>query len=416
MDEDPNLFKAVLDTNVYQDHCELLFPLFQASREANLDPQKILEVQQKICGCIFGYQQKKKEFEKNHDLIAASIVKKLILVARQIMDSIVWRVLNYDRILIQQLSEHHQTGNVDNTTIGDLDLAYKIIEDENQIVIVNDLTTTLRFGDLTIIGKNENYILETKYGKGSAKDSRAIRQKRRLDELFNFVNTGKRLREDEYVQVFRASCAMRSYHHALRLAIEELKQKGSHESYLTDCLILRLLHTNIEPKDSPNKKLRWSTPHQLHLSNFDAFFDPKPRLVPYGVFPLSDRDCFDLLTSNLLFATSLNFDILQDKYSKVGINFEIPNPSKKEIDFYLQANIGSRKKVMDTHHFVLKNDLHEYHMTPDRFTQIMLELIDIETFIESDKEIMNVPKFTTTRDGTKLIFYTGYQNESSIWK
>jgi len=179
----------------YRERCDLLFDLFRISREAGRDPKAILAVQVGLTELLIHFQEKKREFSKDDNALGSAITKRLILILKQVGDSIVWRALGYNRILVQLLSEHPDTGYLDDTVFSDLSIAHKIIKDEGSIVLVNDLTNVLRHGDLTILGQNGCSILETKHGKATGKNRRAIRQRRNLDEMMRFYNVGYRTNE-----------------------------------------------------------------------------------------------------------------------------------------------------------------------------------------------------------------------------
>jgi hypothetical protein len=220
-DQSVELMAEVLASSSYQEHCVLLFNLFQLSRETDKNPQKILAVQAELIKLLVHFQNQKSEFKTENNKIGQAVVKRLILILKQIADSIVWRVLGYDRILVQLLAEHPPTGHLDKTVFYDFAKAGQIIEKEGAIVLINDLTTILRHGDLTIIGKNRYSLLETKYGKASSRNVHAIRQRRNLEELINFLNTGVRIHEDRHDFIFKVDTPIHTYQFAVEEAITQ---------------------------------------------------------------------------------------------------------------------------------------------------------------------------------------------------
>src|SRR5690606_13968862 len=110
MEYSPDLVATIIASPGYKEHCALLYELFEKSRHTNSDPLRILEVQEGICFFLDMYQAKKTEFRKSNDVEREALASRLILILKQIADSMVWRVFNYDRVLIQQLAEHPQTG------------------------------------------------------------------------------------------------------------------------------------------------------------------------------------------------------------------------------------------------------------------------------------------------------------------
>jgi hypothetical protein len=234
-------FRAeALTSPAYQERCELLFELFCHSREAGQDPKALLAIQAGLAELLIDLQDKKTEFKQGGEdnQIRRAVAKRLLLILRRIADSIAWRVLRFDRVLIQLLAEHPKTGHLDETVLGDLALAQQMVEQEGVVVLVNDLTTTLRHGDLTIIDRHGFSVVETKYGKASSRDRSAIRQRRRLSELKRFYNTGTRVQGDRRDYIFKADVSIKTYHSAVAEAIALARERGYHWVMASDCLAI----------------------------------------------------------------------------------------------------------------------------------------------------------------------------------
>src|SRR5690606_1008347 len=190
--EELNTIIPVLEAPVYQELSEALFEIFQLSRQTDRNPAQILDIQIGLSHYIRELEGKKSEFKRQGDHIRATIARRLALLAKQIADSIAWRLFEFDRTVVQRLSEHPQTGHLDQTVLADLDCARRIVENEDAIVLVNDLTTTLRYGDLTIFSGDQYSFKETKYGKASKRSKRSKRQRKQLAEIMSFLTTGIR--------------------------------------------------------------------------------------------------------------------------------------------------------------------------------------------------------------------------------
>ena len=145
------------------------------------------------------------------------------------------------------------------------------------------------------------------------------------------------------------------------------------------------------------------------------FDRPKTRIAPYGIFPLDDRSCFDLITGDILLETTLNFDNLKKRYERFGLLLEIPQPSKQEISTYLSAPIAERKKLMALGKFKIRDGKHWITKTPDLFGRISLEFMQEDTFVQADRQLMNLVMNLEIPNDKLTGFYIGYKDEHGIW-
>ena len=399
----------------YRERCSLLFDLFRLSREANKDPKAILALQAGLTEILIHFQNKKAEFKQEGNELGLAVVKRLILILKQIADSIAWRVLGYDRVRVQLLAEHSKTGYLDDTVFNDFALAQHIVEQEGAIVLVNDLTTILRHGDITIINEGSYSILETKYGKASSQSGRAIRQRRRLDELIRFLNTGIRTTQDRRDFILKVDIPIRTHHSAAAEVIEQARTSGYHQVIVSDCLAIEALWTKSQSAEFPQERPFRDVEHIVRFHNLDVFDKPVTRIAPYGIFPLDHRSCFDLITGGILLVTTLNFDRLQELYDQFGLVLELPQPSEEERRAYLSAPIAERKKLMYLHKFIVSDGDHYISLTPDFFGRISLELMHEDTIVQTDRQLINLISDLGIPDDRATRFYIGYRDESDIW-
>lgn len=411
-----DLRAQVMASPAYKERCDLLFNLFRLSRGANRSPKPILEIQVGLAELFMHFQEKKTEFQKEDNKVGLAVVRRLILILKRIVDSIVWRVLGYDRVLLQLLSEHPGTGHLDDTVFGDLTLARQIVEEEGAIVLVNDLTTILRHGDLTIIDEDKGIsVTETKYGKATGRDRRAIRQRRRLDKLVRFLNIGFRVTQDRRDFILKVDVPLRTYHSALAEAIRLARQDGYHQMIVSDCLAIEALSTESQRAQFPQERPFKDVEHAIRFHNLQIFDKPTMRIAPYGIFPLDDRSCFDLITGDMVLVTTLNFDSLQARYNQFGLMLELPRPSEEEIEAYLSALIPERKKLIHLYKFIVGDGDHYISLTLDLFGRIFIELMHEDTIVQSDRQLINLISDLEIPDDRTTRFYIGYRDESGIW-
>jgi len=408
-----DLRAKILASPAYKERCALLFDLFQASREAGRDPNRILSIQIVLVELLLLFQTKQSEFKNENNEIGVAIAKHLILILKQIADSIVWRALGYDRVLIQLLAEHHSTGYLDDTVFSDFATAQQIVEQEGAIVIINDLTTILRHGDLTVIGKNQMSVLEIKYGKASANNCRAIRQRKNLNELINFLNKGVRIVENRRDFIFMVDVPPKTYESIAAEVINQARQHGYYHAMVSDCLAIEAIWLKNQKGEYPQKRPFNGVEHIMRSHNLDVF-KPKSRIAPYGIYRFDNQSCFDLISGNILLATTLNFDNLQKRYKLFGLSLELPQPSQQEVKKYQSVPMAERKKLMNSCKFVVRDGKNWISKTPDFFYRIGLELLCEDSFIQADRQLMNYVINVDLPDKNAR-FYIGYKNEREIW-
>ena len=415
LSQQADLRGEVLASPDYRERCGILFPLFRLSREIDKTPKDILAIQGGLAELLMQFQEKKAEFRQEDNDLGLAVVKRLILILKQIADSLVWRVLGYDRVLVQLISEHSKTGYLDGTVAGDFTVAQEIVEQEDAIVLVNDLTTVLRHGDLTKIGKDGITLIETKYGKASKRDRRAARQRKRLNELLSFLNTGVRVGEDRRDFILRADVSIRTHHSAVAEAIAQARSQGYHRDDASDVVAIEALWTKNQTGHFPRGRPFEKVDRILQFANLEAFDKPTTRIAPYGIFPLDHRSCWDVITGDIVLVTTLNLHSLQDLYRQFGLQLDLPEPSDQETEAYLSAPVAERMKLIHLYKFTIRSDGCHASLTSDLFGRIGLEFIDEETVVQADRQLMNLVRDLDIADEKTTRFYIGYKDESDIW-
>lgn len=410
-----DLRAEVLASPAYQERCDMLFDLFRLSREIDRNPKDILAFQAGLAEILLHFQEKKAEFKREDNELGIAVVKRLTLILNRIADALVWRILGYDRISIQLISEHSKTGSLNDTVFGDFAIAQRIVEQENAIVLVNDLTTILRHGDLTIIGKDGISLMENKYGKASKRDRRATRQRRHLEELLSFLNTGIRVTENRRDFIVRADVPIKTHHSAVAKAIAEAKKTGYHRVDISNVLAIEAVWAKEQSGKFPAERPFDGVEHIVRFHNLQVFDKPTTRIAPYGIFPLDHRSCYDLITGDILLVATLNFDHLQALYRRFVLALELPQPSEKEIKAYLSAPIAERKQLMHKARFIVRGDDYHASLTPDLFGRIGLEFIHEETVVQADRQLIGLVEDLKIADEKTTRFYIGYKDESRIW-
>jgi hypothetical protein len=412
-----NEILQVLMHPTYQKMCSDLFSIFSISRQPNHDPKSLLAIQAGLAEILLELQEKKREFYSYDQKDGCLAIKRLILIVKQIGDSIAWRSFGFNRTLIQLLSEHSATGYLDDTVHGDFAIADEIIKQSSNIVLINDITNVLRFGDLTIIDSQNFDIVETKHGKASSQNRRSRRQKKNLDQLRQFVNTSSRFREGRQEYIFPFDGSISTYHSILEEGIKCARNEGYCQTIINDCVAIDVIDINNKRGEQfSNKQPFEGYNHLGHLNSVQIFDKPATRIAPFGIFPLKDQDCFDLITGSIVFRTTINFDCLQQKYKEAGINLELPNPRPEEMERYIRSNPGERKKLFHLGAFKISEGELQMTKVVDTFGLIFLDLFQEHILIETDHRLINFVKGLKNPINRINRFYLSFQNENQIWK
>ena len=298
---------------------------------------------------------------------------------------------------------------------GDFAVAQEIAQQKGSIVLVNDLTSILRHGDLTIVAKDGISLMETKYGKASRRSRRAIRQRKRLDELLSFLNTGVRITTDRRDFILKADVPVKTHHSGLAKAVAQARSKGYHREDASDVVTIEALSTKNERGHFPEERPFDGVDHVGRFGSLDVFDKPATRIAPYGIFPLDHQSCWDLITGDMFVVASVNFDALQQLYARFGLELELPDPNQQEIAWYLSAPIAERMKQVHRFLFLIRDDDYHTSRTPDLFARIGLEFIHEETVVQADRQLMSLVKELDIADEKRTRFYMGYTNESGVW-
>ncbi len=392
-----------------------LLDLFVTLRVVKKEPQAILEFQHKICGDIITLQFLKTDL-RDIDTSVTKFADHMRLTVMHLLDALVWRLLDYDRTTVQILADHKPTGHLDDTFLDDLAKAEQITREEHAIVLVNDLTNVLRYGDLTIFKDGKPFPLENKSGKASADSRRATRQRLALQGLQRFLALG--IRDTDYSRdyIFAPQLSPKTYHTVVAQAIGEARKKGYYQLQLSDCLAIEVLWPKCGDADIPQGRPFSQEEYILPVDNLSIADIPVTKIAPYGIFPFDDEVCFGLLTGELVIRSVLNLRRLQKKYQQVGLRLELPQPTKDEIRAYVSAPIADRRKQLNRLALSIE-DSRNNGMSADLnyLWPIVFEFWQEESLIEAQRQLLKFMGDMHFSDDKATRFYIGYGNEGSIW-
>lgn len=420
----PKDFRAeILASPAYQERVNNLFELFCASRQKDLTPNSILAIQAVLAKLLMDWQQKQREFKSADEQLGIAVVRRLILVLQRIANSIAWRSLGNDKVLIQLLAEHSKTGFLDNTVFTDFEVARQIIEKDGAIVIVNDLTTTLRYGDLTAIYPNKHTIeiFENKLGNGSRQSGHTNRQKKYIESLLAFLNTGTRIsREKTRDYLIRVDVPIQTHHDVAADAIKRAMQDGYCRTIVNDCFAIEAVNTKHPNAYFPKERPFADVEHKLSQGNLNEgiFEKTTSRIAPYGIFPFDDRTCFDLITGNVQLVATMNFDALIGLFTRLGLTLELPRLTQEEFQAYLLSPIAKKMEFLKKSRsswFFIRDGNTFIRISPDNWGRVLLELVHEDTMAQAYKLTLAQMKDRHIAEDGSTRIYMGYKNEASIW-
>jgi hypothetical protein len=415
---DIDLWFEVLNSPFYQAMSKRLFELFCVTRSTKDDPAMILDAQVTACAYLLSLQETRAEAKSANDQVGTAVANRLILILKNMFDALAWRVLGYDRLMLQQMSEHSHTGYLDDTVRDDLTWAKLISDHEGAIVLVNDLTHILRHGDLLIIKDGKYSIVENKHGRATRRNQRAKRQQEKLGELKSFLKMGVRLTNEGRDFLFKAHLTPKSYHSIVAELIDQVKRHplGYQQHVLSDCLALEAFWLGTQDTPSLQKPPFYNRNHVIRFSNVHILEKPITRVAPYGIFPFDEQTCFELITGEVQIFASLDLDSLQRRYGRFGLALEFPAQfTKEEVDAYTVASMGERKKLLARYDIDVRDGDYVISSSLAHFCPLFIELLHEDTVIEADRQLINLLRSSHIKD-TITGIYTGYGDESALWR
>jgi hypothetical protein len=429
----------IISSPEYLNECKKLEAVFVKSREIGIDPVGIFAVQEQLFHSLLQYQRQKKENKKNEKVVY--LYNTLIEVTKSIADSVAWRALNYNRFLAELFTYHPQTGALDpQSSLVELEKARQILEEEGAIVILNDLTNFLRQGDLSVISNGNLRLIEVKAieeeGKTKkAKSARIVDQRRELKKFNDFLSG-----ETEYINISNINHFVmpslnkppRTFHSYLEDAIQEAKSNGYSIRRPLRYLSIEILDYDVINPDRSNDKLL--LPHsdeykiELMYDNVMPVDDKRDMgsSAPFGIFPLSDEDCFKLINGRLRMKTTLYPEGLEQLFKNYGIDLKKSYQSESDKKVYIEElnnnPAGSKKRGE-----LEKGGFWNYFLISRHYTsavdmgfwaKLLVDLInprDIATVEKMKADKLRVLETQGQMNPKTTRVHIGY-DERSIWK
>ncbi len=421
---DSRLITKLVAHPEYRRHEPYLMSFMARSREHRADPEKLLYLQAEMAREVVHLQESQRHYQAqidagtlDHDPHIASVCKQLAHGIKQVADGIAWRTLGYDRPMVHELVFKPHSGHMElGAAAQEVSAAAKHIEETGELVILNDLTNCLRYGDFTSVGRNGIGIHEVKSGKGAARSGHAKKQKKRTKEVIDFIARGERRTSSGLEKHVRLRTKPRAYLDRLPALMSQARDHGSAHERLSDCLAvevfdLKLMAEAFADGKAPLDRVFHNpfaqskdagTCHSLEL--FDKF---SPNMAPYSIFPLPDEDCVGVITGSLWLFTYFNRGNFVRCIRRRGLGVRLPT------DEELKATPKMMPGQVATHELdnpiVILDSSQMLLLSLGQLSRMMDELLDEESFADMIEEQLE------TTGGEEALVYTAFQDEASLW-
>jgi hypothetical protein len=413
LDAIPVSARLVTDPQFRQWQDQFVSFMSRARQERN-DPEALLDLQVDMARLLLTAQQSQRDAKASaaqDSEILAKVCQRLQLIIRQIADGIAWRALDFDRAVIRLLASKPQTGHMElGSVVTEMEVASKHVERTGDLVVVNDLTNFLRYGDLLAVGGSGVAIYEVKAGKGAAQSGHASRQKKRLKELLQFVSSGKRPSQLTGAQemIITLKSKLRNHTTVLAPLIRDARATGQASARISDSVALQVLHVPPLSKDlaSGRKEAKaiiadpFSQSRNSSAIDSLALFKFSPNVAPYPIFPLEPSDCVDVLTGAVWIVTYVSWTRLVRCLRRRSLWARIPTEADRRLapdgNVALVAARGRGQNVMLLPWAVL--------------TRLAYELQDEESFADAIEEELGV-----IAESGRVVYHIRYADEHDLW-
>lgn len=398
--------------------------ILKKSRNRKVDAKKLLELQGKIAEKIIFCEKQAAFFKKtadrevkNDEWRSREIYMAHRRMLKGIMDGVAFRFLNFERPVLRQLVEHPQTGYLTGGFIKELEKAEYIVNKTGFYVILNDLTNFLRYGDLTIITPDGNIIDEVKTTGGSRGN-----QKKYLHELIERLNKKVLKAGEQTAQYIEISGKPTTFLVQVEEIINKSKSSvtGIHATKVSPYLWVSSTYTpKLKEYFEANKKLPelpkipFAREEISAPTNSLMFFDEfSPNIIPFSVFPFSERVICEIMTGQIQLKVVLNEKELIKSFR--GKGWELIMPSRKDIlAVYDTDDIDKIKEaIVDPIYFsTLKKGDFTYRIPREELLRIETEFRSVKSIVDESEGLMNI-----NRDRVSRMVTTNFSKEYLVWR
>jgi hypothetical protein len=397
----------------------------ERSRRLRSEGVDLLRLQAELGRQILASQDQRREFQRwkaeetDSDLdfeTALTSVDIGIRGVRDVADGIAWRALNYDRLAIKQLAMKPQTGALQFDALeAELSGAIAHAESSGDIVVINDLTNFLRFGDLTAVGGDEVKISEVKAGVGSARSGKAKRQRRKLKEKLDFLNTGVGVSPDGSPAVLLpTTVSARSHAAEVKQLLGQSTREGSAHARLSDSLAVEVVRPPViisldrgcvfhNPFEQSPRQYVWHT--------YKALGTWTSNKAPFSVFPFASEDCASILAGSVWILSYCNLENIMRCFRRRGLEAHLPSSDEWRVLAHLPLG-EFRHSELRVPIEVAKRGGALLQMSLAALARVFCEFLDEESVADQIEETLDL---AADVDEELSLFGIGFANEGDIW-
>jgi hypothetical protein len=311
---------------------------------------------------------------------------------RSVGDCLAWRVLGCRRDVLMVLSQNENPGSIvgKEGLNAEIDVASRHWEQDGHFVLMNDLTLSVRIGDLIVFPQSGPKLSEVK--AGGRRDSA---QRRRIKQALQALNRERPLNLAGHPhEIFLAQTQLRTRMDALALALEQANTKSIGTVVIEPGWLV--LAASIKPladtgddlavEQLEEAKRRASVAsagrHVLQtVWSWQAWNERDPLVagVPFGAFPLDPKRCAELICGYAMYRVLLKTEVMEREFQRVGFATEWTLPPgtldpNATIVHVIRAVRGGRRG-MTLSASAMHHCLYEL-MEPRRYAEAVREMFD----------------------------------------
>lgn len=376
------------------------------------------------------------------------INEQLVRISRTICDGMAWRNLKYNRIFLSSAARGGSAGDIDvdgKSFKGEFDWACRISECFDSVVLLNDLTRFLRIGDLTEIGGRGVFAHEI---KGSGREIKNLFTLQKMKKHDSLSDQSKRLLElqlvafSDSVEINGVKVGTVGLNTPLRTNFKKLKNlldRSERELVVSEkiesCITVHVTNFDAiayakKDVDIDSLKEKLNLPKEGGLvvshSNWDTFYSDERgnflrSMLPYSVFPLSAKQCMNLISGHYLVDCILDVESLK-KILELH-NWTVKIVTEKEVDQQIEIYRSIEKTIFskkDTLYAlspeeigILKIERGPFcvNLTPSLYMRLVAEFMTLETFLSMLEDMYRI----ASKKQKEEHYFPIFSNEASIW-
>lgn len=421
----------------FKEHLEALASFLIRSIELRDNAARLLDLQAEMVAFLIGFQDSQKELqmelgeERGADRARSyspgtviEVCRRIQRLVRQIGDGIAWRALNYDRTRLRLLAQKPHTGHIELASMKEeLIQAADHLGTTGDVVVLNDLTNYLRYGDYTAVGAEGVSINEVKGGKGSRRSGKAVKQRQKTKKIIDFLEHGVAETEEGPKKIVYLNTEPRDHLAEVRELIRKARKDGFGYARVSDCTAAAVVDiTYMSDKMAGGAKVTDFFRNPFEQSKHADMWDNLSlsdhftwNVAPYSVFPFPPEDRLAIMTGEYWLLTFFNFGNLVKCLRRR--NFYVREPQK---DWYESVKnlpgweVAARE--LENPLVVSLGPPHPVLSIPmSALARLFYETLDEECFADRIEEELSLFSGPNREPSGPIFLHTGFRSEGELW-